>query len=570
MARSDTDLLATARARFRLANEADTDQAQRERDDIRFESGDQWPADIRLSRMGQQPTSGMPAVPARPTIVINKVKEPVRQILNQERASDIGIELVPADDFGDLGMVPDDTEITLREGLVRRIQRESVAADARTWAFKRAVIAGRGYYLVMTRYLPGQTWDQEIYIHRIYNQESVLLDPTHQQPDGSDAEYGFVGTWVPWDRYQAEYPYLANGRDTPYSGQESAFMADAEQYPDWYQGDGDERAVRVVDYWYTDRTARKLAILDDGTAVWAEDVPGGVEPRDTRTVIEKTIEFCKIGCGQHILEQTEWAGPDMPIVKVIGDEVLPYDSQRRCEGMVRNARDAQMGFNYMVSKEVEVIGLTPIPPLQVDPEAIDGYEPWYAVANIRTLPYLPARTYDDQGRQLAAPHRPPVDPNILPIAQAIALFDASIKSTTAVPDPTLGNVDPTLKSGRAIREVVANAAQSTSNYLDNLARSHPLRRADHQQPAVSHLRDDAGASRAHPDGRGRKPNDARGTGPAGAGGAREGRTGGHAHEGRALQRHREGDEVLRQQADAGSDDHQRADHGAAGIDDGGR
>lgn len=469
---ADTELLKKARERFKLADDADSEQQKRERDDIAFEAGQQWPADIQLARQGQQPTNGMPAVPARPTLVINKVKEPVRQILNQERASDIGIELVPADDFGDLGLIPDDTEITLREGLVRRIQRESIAADARTWAFKRAVIAGRGYYLVMTRFLPGKTWDQEVYVHRIYNQAGVLLDPSHEQPDGSDADWEFMGTWVPWDRYKAEYPVLADGSPNPFSeASEADFMSMAEDYPDWYQADGDERAVRVMDYWYTDREARDLAILGDGTAVWADEVPDGAASVDTRTVIQKTIRFCKIGGGVQELEKTDWAGPDMPIIKVLGDEVLPFDGKRRAEGMVRPTRDSQMGFNYMVSKQVEVIGLTPIPPLHVDPDAIDGYESWYAVANTRTLPYLPSRTYDDQGRQLQEPHRTNVDPNILPIAQSIGLFDASIKSTTAVPDPTLGNVDPSLKSGRAIREVVANAALSTSNFLDNLARS---------------------------------------------------------------------------------------------------
>ena len=149
----DTDLLKKARERFKLADDADSAQQQREREDLSFYAGEQWPADIRASRQGQQPISGMPAVPARPTLVINKVREPVRQIQNQVRGSDIGIELVPADDFGDLGITPDDTEVTLREGLIRRIQRESQAQDARQWAADRAFIAGRGYYLVMTRFV---------------------------------------------------------------------------------------------------------------------------------------------------------------------------------------------------------------------------------------------------------------------------------------------------------------------------------------------------------------------------------------------------------------------------------
>src|SRR5689334_5023799 len=202
---ANSTFMKTARARFKSGDEAQTKQRQRERDDLSFYAGEQWPPDIRQARQSQQPTNGMPAVPARPTLVINKVREPVRQIQNQERASDINIELVPADDFGDLGLTPDDNEITLREGLVRRIQRESNAMDARSWAFSRATQAGTGYYRVNTTYLPGRTWDQEITVERIFNQSAVVLDPSHTQPDGSDAEWAFIGYDLTPERYKAEF-----------------------------------------------------------------------------------------------------------------------------------------------------------------------------------------------------------------------------------------------------------------------------------------------------------------------------------------------------------------------------
>lgn len=474
---ADTDFLVKVREKFKQADEADTAQAERERSDISFENGEQWEADIKLSRQGQQPTNGLPAVPSRPTLVINKIKEPIRQILNQERAADIGVEIVPADDFGDLDVVPDEEEIKLREGLVRRIQRESHASDARTWAFKRAVIAGRGYYLVAVRYLPGKTSDQEVYVHRIYNQEAVKGDPSRVQPDGSDAEYWFIGTWVPFERYKSEYPYLANGKKNPFaSSSDTEFMGLTEDYPDWYRAEGDDRAVRVVDHWYIERESRQLVTLSDGTSEWEDELKGvtladGLTQEDTRTVLDKKIKFCKIGGGCAILEETDWAGPDMPVIQVLGEEVLPYDNQKRSEGMVRPSRDAQQGYNVMVSKQVEMIGLTPLQPMMVDPDAIEDYETEYEQANRRTFFALKYRTYDDQGRELRRPERPNLDPNVLPVSQSIALFDIGIKSTTAVPDPTLGNVDPTLKSARAIKEVTANAAQSTSNFMDNLARS---------------------------------------------------------------------------------------------------
>jgi hypothetical protein len=467
----DSAFLKKARERFKWANDSDTEQAKRERDDIAFEAGEQWPADIQLARAGQQPINGMPAVPARPTLVINKVKQPVQKILNQERESDIGVMIVPADDFGDLGVTPDDTEITLREGLVRRIQRHSKASDARSWAFKRALIAGRGYYQVMTRYLPG-TWNQEVYVHKIYNQAGVLLDPSHEANDGSDADFEFVGTWMPWDRYQSEFGVLADGEDNPFNeATEADFVAMSEQYPDWYKADGEQRAVRVVDYWYKERTSRELALMEDGSTAWVDELPEGVKPADTRREPQVQIKFCKIGGGVQILEETDWPGPDMPIIKVIGEEILPYDNERRYEGMVRPAIGPQMGLNYMVSKQVETVGLSPIAALTVDPEAIEGYEAWYAVANTRALPYLPARTYDEQGRAFKEPHRPQVDPNIMAVAQSVGLFNQAIQDTTAVQDPAMGKTDPSVKSNRHAETLIAESAQGTSNWMDNLKRS---------------------------------------------------------------------------------------------------
>src|SRR5216684_598423 len=210
------ELLKQARERFEQGQKATAKQRQRILDDLAFYAGGehQWDAETLRNRQAQQGVAGLPPVPARPCITINKVREPIHQVLNQERQSDMGIQLVPADDWGELAPPVSEEEIELREGLTRRIQRASEAADARTWAFTRATIAGTGYYIVRTRYAVGKTWDQDIYIDRLYNQSAVSLDPAHEQPDGSDCEWEFVGSDVPWDRYKAEYPKKADGHDS--------------------------------------------------------------------------------------------------------------------------------------------------------------------------------------------------------------------------------------------------------------------------------------------------------------------------------------------------------------------
>lgn len=477
MARADDAFLKQARERFEQGQDATHKQRQRILDDLAFYAGGerQWDPETLQARKSQQATAGMPPVPARPCLTINKVREPIHQILNQERQSDMGIELVPADDWGELAPPISEEEIDLREGLTRRIQRESEAADARTWAFMRATIAGEGYYRVLTRYIPGKTWDKEVFIARIYNQASVTLDPAHEQPDGSDAEWAFIGADVPWDRYQREYPRAARGERNRLAGADDAqFRALGEEYPGWFTSSGETRSARVVEYFYTEWDTRTLVKLPDGSAAWKDELPDEFPIDailDERDVAQKVIKWAKIDATQ-VLEETDWEGPDLPIVKVLGEELQPFDQERRVEGMVRPARDAQQGFNAMVSKWVETVGLAPIPPFQIAEGQVEGYEAWYQAANTRTLPYLPYRTHDLVGTVVGAPTRLNVDTPVQAIAASVQMFDEAIKSTTLVPSVQLGqNTDARLKSGRAIQLLQDQAQMATSNFLDNLRRS---------------------------------------------------------------------------------------------------
>lgn len=487
MAGKDSDFLQLAKSRFQQGQTADKNQIQRELDDIKFYNGEQWPDDVKAARAGQNASNGLPPVPARPCITINKVRQPVRQVLNQERQADMGVEIAPADDFADVQGAPqiDHSEIELREGLVRRIQRESQAQDARTWAFARAVQAGRGYYGVMTRFVKQNMtgrpdpswWDQEIYVQRFYNQAAVTLDPAHEQPDGSDAEWAFVATDIPWDQYHAMFPRAKDDAKNQLNDDlsDEEFRGLGDQEPGWFHLEGPEgkkiRMCRVVDYYYTERTSKLLALLPDGSTMWADDVPPGTAILETRQVIQKSIKWAKID-GVQVLEETDWPGNYIPIIKVVGEELQPHDTERRVEGMVRPGREANQGFNFMVSKWVEMIGLAPLTPLMVEEGQVEGYEEWYNQANTRTLPYLPYKMTNLDGGKAAAPPFPaPREVPIAPVAASVQMFDEAVKDTTGVPASTLGDTDPTLKSGRAIKAVLDQSRQGTSNYLDNLARS---------------------------------------------------------------------------------------------------
>ena len=462
--------LKEARDRFQQAQEADHKQRERELADLRFYAGDQWPDAVKRAREGQAASGGLPAVPPRPCLVINKELEPVRQVLNQERQSDFGLELVPADDFGGLTGPIDATEVELREGLTRRIQRESEAADARSWAFMRAVIAGRGYYGVMTRYVPGKTWDQEIFIQRFYDQGSVSLDPHHEQPDGSDAEWAFVGNDIPWEQYKAEFKSVAGADNEVCSADDGDFRTLSEQCPGWFTSSGTTRTCRVVDYYYMVRTVRTLALLPDGSVVWEDELPEDVTADDTREVIEKTIQWAKID-GTQILDETDWPGPDIPIIKVLGEELQPYDAERRVQGVVRPSRDSQEAYNAMVSKQVEMVALAPIPPIMLAEGQDAEHEAEWDASTTRTLGRLHYRQKDLEGQPAPPPFATPRDVPIQAVAISVQMFDEAIQTTSGVHDPSVGKADPSLKSGRALNAVIDQNTRGTSHYLDNLKRS---------------------------------------------------------------------------------------------------
>ncbi len=479
---TDTPFMQEARMRFKQACEADKKQDAREREALKFYNNEQWPDDIKALRAGNSGTDGMPPTPARPCLTINKVKQPVLQVLNQERQSDIGIEIVPADDFESLIGPIDDTEIELREGLTRRIQRTSEAQDGRTWAFQRAAIAGRGFYRVLTRYMRGKTSQQEVAVSRIFNQGAVKIDPAHEQPDGSDADWAFVGSWISWDRYKATYPRKATQNGTArnpaldYDGEDS-FLTLCEQYPEWFKAENapdgvTNRAVHISEYIYCTYESRVLLTLPDDTDVWEDEVDKATAATaiDRRDVPERVFKWAKID-GLQVLDETDWPIPFTGIIKVLFEEVQPYDEERRVKGMVEDAMDSNRGFNAMASKLVESVALAPIPPLQLAEGQDEGYEREYQMAMTRTIPLQHYNQTDLANQPAPPPFATNRDVPIAPVAAGLEMFAMAIQDTTATHDSALGKTETNVKSARHARLLAEESRQGNSHGLDNLARS---------------------------------------------------------------------------------------------------
>jgi len=426
--------LATALERFALSVEAFAGQRQRDLDVQRFMAGDQWTADAKQQRGGQV-VFGVP-LPARPMLTIPKLNQPTQLVINQMRNAHLGVLIHPETDDAD-----DDTAEIL-QGLYRHIEVSSRAALARNWADERAVVCGLGFYRVLTELAPhgGDPSDQDIVIKRIVNQASVYVDPAAEEPDFSDMRWGFIGGFLPRERFTREYPQAQWTDSEDFSGL-------GDQMPAWFTSSAQGDAIRVMEYFHVVETPR------------AEDGDPTMAPRPDRRVMWVKMT------GVEILEEQEWNGRYIPIIPAVGIE-RNVDGERRWEGVVGPAMDAARLYNYAASDMVEKTAVATKAPWIGAEGQFEGHEAKWNQANVRNFPYLEYKPIGLMGELAPAPVRNLGSVDLMPQLAMLQQADDFINSTTFVHEPSKGQTNAN-RSGKAVLALQQQSDQGNSNYLDN-------------------------------------------------------------------------------------------------------
>ncbi len=430
------DFHAIALDRFKLASEASQHQRERERGDLEFQDpSKQWPAEVQQQRQAQV-INGV-ALPSRPMLSIPTLDQPIQLELNKERAANLGVQVHALSEDAD-----DDTAETI-EGLYRTIETDSRANLARSWAFQRAVLAGRGAYRVTTVYDPNSPvrGDQKIVIQRILYQESVLFDPLALEPDWSDGLWAFEVSWMRWREYQQKYK---KSKLSGYSDGE--VLAELETAPAWIQGETKEsRAVLVARYWRVEKG------------------------EDDADISARTVYHSLINAVEVLEPEQPWNGHYIPLIPVIGRELIPFDGERRWFGMIGPNKDAARLFNYAASNAVEIAALETKAQFDVDPEEIQGFEGFWAQANVRNFVYLPRHKFAANGQPYPPVQRIQADTSRLgPSMLLLQHAKDFVHTGTGAYEPSLGQ-ESKAKSGRQVLALQQQHEQGNSHWLDNLA-----------------------------------------------------------------------------------------------------
>ena len=458
---SNTDDLAQMRSRFTMAVSAYSESREDELDDLRFAAGSpdnqwQWPADVLATRGSVQGQT----INARPCLTINKLPQHVHQVTNDQRQNRPAGKVIPADDKADIEVA------AIFEGIVRHIEYLSDADVAYDTACDNQVTYGEGYIRLLTEYCNENSFDQDIRIARVRNSFSVYMDPTIQDPCGSDAEWCFITEDLTTEEYERQFPDAA-----PISSLLQQGIGD-QSTSQWIS----ENTVRIAEYFYVEHTKQTLNLYHGNVSAFKNSPEDkqmtamGMVPIKTREVDVKRIKWCKTN-GFEFLEEREWAGKWIPVIRVVGNE-FEVDGRLYVSGLVRNAKDAQRMYNYWVSQEAEMLALAPKAPFIGYGGQFEGYEQQWKTANTTNWPYLEVNpdVTDGAGATLPLPQRaqPPMASSGLLQAKMGASDD--IKSTTGQYDSSLGATSNE-RSGRAILAREKQGDTGTYHYVDNLARA---------------------------------------------------------------------------------------------------
>ena len=458
--KSDASILATARSRLDMAMSALSESREDENDDLKFYAGSpdnhwQWPADVLATRGAVQGQT----INARPTLTINKLPQHVRQVTNDQRQNRPGAKVIPVDDNADIEIAE------IFNGMIRHIEYISDADVAYDTACENQVAYGEGYVRLLTEYCDDDTFDQDIKIGRIRNSFSVYMDPTMQDPTGADAKYCFVTEDLTKEEFTRMYPDAS-----PITTLQSLGVGD-QSISNWLNED----TIRIADYYYIDYDPATLNLYPGNQTSFAGTAEDKAlkayfgKPIKSRESDRQKVRYCKIN-GYEILEQREWVGKYIPVVRIVGNE-FEVDGRLYVSGLVRNAKDAQRMYNYWVSQEAEMLALAPKAPFIGYGGQFEGYEDKWKTANTQNWPYLEVNpdVTDGQGATLPLPQRaqPPMASSGLLQAKAGAAED--IKSTTGQYNASLG-MGSNERSGKAILARQREGDVGTYHYGDNLAR----------------------------------------------------------------------------------------------------
>lgn len=429
MSTKEQKLVAEVQSNFQNATSAYAKSRREALEDYKFYTGDQWENESIVS------------IP----ITQNLLTPYVNTILSEYENDNAAIRVMPS------GSDTSDKSAQIVGGLITAIEQNSGSEAVYNQALRNSVVRGEGYIFIDTEYASDESFDQNLVLKGCKCPEEVYLDPSHQELDGSDANWALIVQDIDRATYEEEYGEVGHGigYGTGWLGQDT---------------------VRVAKYFRKVRAKKTLSqYLDENfNAITTTDaVPEGLQVLNKRTVFETEIEVYLVD-GKQILEQSKFPGKFIPIVKVTGEEHI-VNGTRTTHGVIRHVKDAQKSYNLACSKETEIMLKTAINPwVGTTKQFGDKADDW---ANAHTSD-VGVLMYENDSNAPGAPTKAPsIDSSAFGAIQTSKNSAMeTLKMTFGLHDSALGKQD-NAQSGIAIQIRADQSNKSNSIYYSNFKQS---------------------------------------------------------------------------------------------------
>lgn len=325
-------LLTRVRDRVKIMMNDDEVACRRDAmEDIKFVNvpGEQWEPNMKKKR-GK-----------RACFEFNKLRTTCKRVINDMRANRPAGKVRGTEDS-------DKDTADIYEGLLRNIWNNSDGDTVIDYAAEYQVEGGYAGWRISTKYAYEDAFDQDLCVEPLQNPFCLWWDPAAKDFMKRDAMDCALIDTISKSAYEKRWP----NRDVV-SWESNEFDDDS----DW----AEDETVRIVEYWYKELVDKELWQLQDGKVIdAASDEAALIDPM---TIKKKRAAKCykvmmAIASGEAILEESEWAGDELPFVPVYGEHKV-IDGKVRWHGLVRWAKDPQRAYNVSRTAMIENVMMVP-------------------------------------------------------------------------------------------------------------------------------------------------------------------------------------------------------------------
>lgn len=454
---------------FKMVSKAETDQRQKELEDLEFEAGEHWHPKVKADRDAN----------GEPCVTVDLLSGPLNQIEGQAQESRAGITL----GANKPGTAPE--AAGLLQGFARNIEQQSGATDVYQHAVRRCSRAGRAGWRILPEYESDDTFDQVLRIKWVDNWHCVYLAPAKEQ-DGSDRTQALIVEDMTHDQYLARFG--DHEKDTLSESLGASMQSIGDTPADWLTND----RVRVAEYMEIKTKARTLLKLEytDPTTkqvqrkeVYADQLPKGEQTRrdgkfaagapvlppgwtqiNSRKVSEKTCCWYFINAIEP-LEESIWPIPYIPVIEIEGER-RNINGKIDQRGVVRMGKELNRMADYHETAIIEEVDAARSAPWLVEWSQIEGFEDeWENPKGKRVLHYR--KVSGDNGAPLPPPIRNFGEPAIQGSVIAAQRSEQLLRNVTGVPD-IFANETQAQQNNQSGKAVLARQRQQevgNSKYL---------------------------------------------------------------------------------------------------------